>query len=213
MSLRDPFASPNAGIVTLRGSGLANVDFVSPSFSSLAVQAEVSPLQPRQFNRTSTTTVKQKSKSMHGSSPTKLRSNVHRKAKRKGSSQALLSHASSPTLPLPLPLPSQDTASTQFPSGSTSSTVVTAVSSSSPEDVDFDPEEAFLTQLLLMNLDSQSQSPPLAQEALSPRIVVHTNTNRFTQDSTSTGRTLCGSDVFKLTRGASVSTGVSSLEN
>lgn len=92
--------------------------------------------------------------------------------------------------------------------------------------MDFDPEEAFLTQLLLMNLDSQSQSQPLFNHhykneddtltVIAPSVSIEAETtetgattttaatgtpllptNRFTQDSTSTGRTLCEPEIFK----------------
>jgi hypothetical protein len=84
-----------------------------------------------------------------------------------------------------------------------------------PEDVDFDPEEAFLTQLLLWNLDaytaaSASASVPVPQSGAGLGAPMRpVATHRFTQDSTSTGQTLCESEVFKLARG-SVSTEVGS---
>ena len=78
------------------------------------------------------------------------------------------------------------------------------------EDTDFDPEEAFLTQLLLRNLDAGV--PVIGSQPHSPtRSATRAPAaHRFTQDSTSTGRTLCESEAFRLPRG-SLSTEVGSV--
>ena len=160
LSLRDPFASPNIGIV---GVGLGLGAGVSPI-------TEPSFYQPRS-----------KSRSKLKLKPSATSHDIRRSRKR-----ACTPTPTSPTTPALRTLGSM-------------STLAPA------EDVDIDPEEAFLTQLLLRNLDAHAHAPVPAMRTAARAPAAH----RFTQDSTSTGRTLCESEVFKLPRG-SVSTEVGS---
>jgi hypothetical protein len=133
----------------------------------------------------------------------------HRRVK-KGSSHGLtISPHSAPSFPFPTHAKSHNRNVSRYRS---TTGIDTSTSSSVSDDTSFDHEEAILTQLLLRSLDSESRAGSGSggggglelADMLSPPA-----THRFTQDSTSTGATLCESEMFKLKRG-SVSTAFSS---
>jgi hypothetical protein len=202
MTLRDPFASPNAGVISFGG--------VDPNGARVSVVPDLPPLR-KQITMTSHNSRSPLSptRSKSSSQPNQ-RKTTTRRPQKKGSSQTLIAPSQASFASFPFS-DSQESDSI----GPAHTLASTSAIGSSPEDVDFDVEEAFLTQLLLMNLSQgQDQTPSTPLPTTTPSISVETDneavtlspekqsatmsTYRYTQGSTSSERTLCVSEVFKL---------------